>query len=69
MFSATLGDIFNKFDLVISNSIDMKEFKGFLEILGKTVKNELEWKANYCAKFNSFEDAMTAKGFREWWKA
>ncbi len=42
-FVATIADIFNKFDLVTSHSIDYKEFKGLLEILGKTIKDEKEF--------------------------
>ena len=44
LFEATLNDIFNKFDLVISSTIDFKEFKGFLEIFGKTLRDELAFK-------------------------
>ncbi len=34
LLAATITDIFNKFDLVISHSIDFKEFKAFLDIIG-----------------------------------
>ena len=40
LFTSTITDIFNKFDLVVSHSIDFKEFKGLLEILGKPLKDE-----------------------------
>ena len=35
MFISTIEDIFRKFDLVISNSIDFKEFKALCDIIGK----------------------------------
>jgi hypothetical protein len=34
IFESTLADIFRKFDLVVSNTIDFKEFKAFLDIVG-----------------------------------
>jgi hypothetical protein len=40
LFAATLTDIFNKFDLVISHTIDYKEFKNFLDILGLKAPEE-----------------------------
>lgn len=30
LFDATISDIFNKFDLVVSHTIDYTEFRGFL---------------------------------------
>jgi hypothetical protein len=42
LFSSTLDDIFRKFDLVISNTIDFKEFKGLYDIIGKKI-TELEF--------------------------
>ena len=68
IFLSTITDIFNKFDLVISNSIDFKEFKGFMEIIGKSIKDEVEWKTTITGKFNSYEDALTLKGFKDWWR-
>jgi hypothetical protein len=44
LFESTVADIFRKFDLVISNTIDFKEFKGFYEIIGKRI-TELEFKS------------------------
>lgn len=35
LFDSTLNDIFTKFDLMISNTIDFKEFSGFLNIIGR----------------------------------
>ncbi len=43
LFLSTIGDIFRKFDLVISNTIDFKEFKGIYDIIGKKI-TELEFK-------------------------
>lgn len=40
LFSATISDIFNKFDICVNQSIDFKEFKAFLEIIGKSLKDE-----------------------------
>lgn len=48
---STIADIFRKFDLVISNTIDYKEFKGFFDIIGKRM-TEVDFRAtilpNYC---------------------
>jgi hypothetical protein len=44
MFLSTIHDIFRKFDLVISNTIDFKEFSGFYEIIGKKI-TEIEFKS------------------------
>lgn len=67
-FISTITDIFNKFDLVISHTIDFKEFKGFLEIIGRSLKSEEEWKQQISSKFNCYEDALTLRGFKDWWK-
>lgn len=42
-YLSTIADIFRKFDLVISNTIDFKEFKGLCDIIGKKI-TELEFK-------------------------
>ena len=42
LFVSTIGDIFKKFDLVISNTIDFKEFKALYEIIGKKI-TEVEY--------------------------
>jgi hypothetical protein len=42
IFSSTLDDVFKKFDLIISNTIDFKEFKGLYDIIGKKI-TELEF--------------------------
>jgi len=69
-FAATLRDIFNKFDLVISNTIECKEFMGFTQIVGKTtVKDEASFKALVLDKYNSNDQGLTLKGFLQWWKA
>lgn len=45
IFESTLIDIFKKFDLVITNSIDFKEFNDFMTVIGKQkVASELEFK-------------------------
>jgi len=44
IFVSTLRDIFNKFDTIRNNLIDWKEFRGFLEIIGKSVKDEIEFR-------------------------
>lgn len=67
-FTSAITDIFNKFDLVVSHSIDFKEFKGFVDIIGKPLKDEAEFKATVTSRFNSYEDALTLKGFKDWWK-
>ena len=43
IFASTIKDIFRKFDLVISNTIDYKEFKALYEIIGKKI-SEAEFK-------------------------
>lgn len=68
LFVATITDIFSKFDLLGTQTVDFKEFKGFLEIFGKTLKDENDFKATILAKFNSYEGAITLRGFRDWWK-
>lgn len=40
LFESTISDIFNKFDLVVNNTIDFKEFKGFTEIIGIALKDD-----------------------------
>jgi hypothetical protein len=67
-FSATIIDVFNKFDLVVSGTIDFKEFKGFLEIIGKTIKDEKEFNETVANKFVSYKNALTVRGFKEWWR-
>lgn len=69
LFEATLNDIFAKFDLVISNTIDFKEFKGFLYTLGKTLASEISFKDEVLSKFNSTDAGLTLKGFKQWWKS
>ena len=44
LLTSTITDIFNKFDLVISNSIDFKEFKIFLEIVGQHLADPAQFK-------------------------
>ena len=54
LFSSTLHDIFNKFDLTGRNKLDYDEFNGFLSIIGKKLKDDKEY--------------SSIKGFRDWWK-
>lgn len=68
MFASAIEDIFKKFDLVVSHTIDFKEWKGFLEIIGKSSGNEADFKTNILGKFTSFEDGLTMRGFKEWWR-
>jgi hypothetical protein len=68
LFESTISDIFNKFDLVVNNTIDFKEFKGFTEIIGIALKDEAEFKNTILARFNSHEGALTLRGFKDWWK-
>ena len=66
---STITDIFNKFDLVVSNSIDFKELKGFFEVIGKAPpKDDADFKATITSRFNSYEGSLTLRGFKEWWK-
>jgi len=69
MFESTLTDIFKKFDLVITNSLDFKEFNDFLNVLGKAkLASDVEFKNQVLSKFNSNEKAITLKGFKQWWR-
>jgi len=68
LFESTIADIFNKFDLVVNRTIDFKEFKGFGEIIGIPIKDDLEFKNTILSKYNSHEGALTLRGFRDWWK-
>jgi len=68
MFSSTITDIFNKFDLVGHHTIDFGEFKGFLEIIGMTVRNVKEFKETILSKYCSNEEGITLRGFKEWWR-
>jgi len=45
IFSSTLQDVFKKFDLLITNSLDFKEFADFLNVIGKQkLASEIEFK-------------------------
>mmetsp|Transcript_3680 Transcript_3680/g.3608 ORF Transcript_3680/g.3608 Transcript_3680/m.3608 type:complete len:416 (-) Transcript_3680:276-1523(-) len=65
IFKSTIADIFKKFDLVISNTIDFKEFLGFFEILGLKI-TEPEFQSNILGKYCSYQGALTLKGFTDW---
>jgi hypothetical protein len=54
---------------VISHTIDFKEFKAFLDILGKPLKDELQFKEQILSKFNSNDTGITLRGFKDWWRA
>ena len=58
MFRSTVIDIFKKFDLVISNTIDFKEFKALYDIIGKKI-TEIEYNAQILNRYNTFENAIT----------
>ena len=64
-FKSTLIDIFKKFDLIITNTIDFKEFTGFYEILGKKI-TEPEFKSQILEKYCCYNDGLTMKGFMDW---
>jgi len=51
--------------LVISNTIDYKEFLGFFEIIGKKI-TELEFKNNILTKYCQYNGELTLKGFSDW---
>ncbi len=61
----TISDIFRKFDLVISNTIDYKEFLGLYEIIGKKI-TEIEFKNAIIGNYISRNGELTMKGFRDW---
>jgi len=67
-FVSTLKDIFNKFDTVRNNLIDWKEFRGLLEIIGKSIKDEIEFRVQILGKHNSMDSGLTFAGFMDWWK-
>lgn len=69
IFESTLVDIFKKFDLIITSSLDFKEFNDFLTVIGKQkLPSELEFKNQILSKFTSDERVITLQGFKEWWK-
>lgn len=53
-----MNDIFRKFDLVITNTMDFKEFKGLYDIIGKKI-TEVEFKQSILGKYNSCESGLT----------
>ena len=65
LFKSTIHDIFRKFDLVISNTIDFKEFKGLQEILGRKI-TELEFKNEILGKYTTINNGITIDGFTDW---
>lgn len=65
MFLSTIGDIFRKFDLVISNSIDFKEFKALCDIIGKNI-TEQQYEAEIQSKYQNLDGNLTLIGFTEW---
>ena len=73
LFVSTIADIFNKFDLEGANFIELKEFRGLLEVIGKGanggIRDENEWRNGYLGKFNHYENGITLRGFKEWWRA
>ncbi|CDW86928.1 calpain family cysteine protease containing protein [Stylonychia lemnae] len=69
LFMSTLKDLFLKFDLTANQSIDWKEFSGFLQILGLTLQDELAFKAQILTKFHSSESGLTYQGFIDWWRS
>jgi hypothetical protein len=65
-----LIDIFKKFDLVITNSVDYKEFNDFYTVIGKQkIATELEFKTQILDSYNSTDKVLTLQGFKEWWQA
>ena len=67
--SSVISDIFKKFDINGNNTIDFKEFKAFLEIIGKQLKDETAFKESVLVKYNSHDIGITLRGFNDWWKA
>jgi hypothetical protein len=63
LFESTVADIFRKFDLVISNTIDFKEIKGLYDIIGKKI-TEIEFKTQVLGQYCSSEGGLTEKGFK-----
>ena len=55
LFKSTIHDIFRKFDLVVSNTVDFKEFKGLCEIIGKKI-TEIEFKNNILTNYTSINN-------------
>ena len=70
IFSSTINDIFNKFDLVGAGKVEFKEWKGMIEIIeGNAKYKEEEFKNEVLGKYNSHENTgITLRGFRQWWK-
>lgn len=73
LLASTVKDLFNKFDVTANHLIDLKEFKGFLEILSNphlpVIKDEKGYQEQILSKYNSTPQGITFRGFYEWWKA
>jgi len=67
LFESTVTDIFKKFDLVISNTIDFKEFSQFCAIIGLKM-TEPEFKSGVLARYCSSEGGITLRGFKNWFR-
>lgn len=54
---------------MINNAIDFNEFKGFSNVIGKPIENEIAFKEQILTKYNSHnEKGLTLKGFQDFWR-
>jgi hypothetical protein len=51
--------------LIITNTIDFKEFKAIYDIIGKKI-TELDFKSNILSKYCSANEGITLQGFKDW---
>ena len=64
---STVDDIFKKFDLVITNTMDFKEFQQLSTIIGlKTT--DIEFKNNILPNYCCSNSGLTKRGFRAWFR-
>lgn len=67
VFEGAIEDIFYRFDTMISNSLDLAEFKEMYEIMGWTITQD---EFNTISKtFCSTPRGITIKGFKDFWKS
>ena len=67
IFESTISEIFKKFDLIITRTLDFKEFQDFLKVIGAPALSEPQFKDEVLKKFNATKTGLTALGFKEWW--
>ncbi len=68
VFTSTIKDIFNKFDLLLTRKLSYNEFKGFWECIKNSSISQSEFE-NFLDKFASYEKGLTEKGFIQFFES